>query len=118
MSIRVTIGDMPPLLRSMVVGMLDQDPELEIVTTETETAGASMGADVLLTSEEALSRVVPIPRSSSGQRLFGLVAIAADGRDVAVVHLSARRRSLDDERRHPLSRAIREAAGTGGAAKQ
>ena len=116
-AIRVTIGDMPPLLRSLVRGMLDEDPQFEITSqgafgTGPETAPHSdLLADVLVISEEAMTRVVPLSTLRSARGELGVVAIAPDGLDAAVVHLSAHRRRLDGEPRQTLSEAIVDAAG-------
>jgi len=109
-AIRVTIGDMPPLLRSLVEGMLDEDPEFEVMPGEPD-AEAAPAADVLVISEDAMKRLVPVSATPGVRRGLGLVAIAPDGLDAAVVRLSAWRRRIDREPRQTLSEAIRDAAG-------
>lgn len=118
-AIRITIGDMPPLLRSLVKGMLDQNPQFEIIPGDTsgETAAeGAAGVDVLVVSETAMSRLLPHPGAWSGKQRLGIVAIAPDGLDAAVVRLCAHRTSLDGGPRRTLSQAIVEAAGTAGGA--
>ena len=109
-AIRVTIGDMPPLLRSLVEGVLDEDPQFE-VTSEGQSAGAAPRPDVLVISEDAMSRIVPLAALQEARSGLGVVAIGANGLDAAVVRLSAYRRRIDSEPRQTLSEAILDAAG-------
>lgn len=108
-AIRVLIGDMPPLLRSLVEGMLDDDPQFEI-TSNGQRPGAAAHPDVLVISESAMSRIVPLSALPEGGNALGVVAIAANGLDAAVVRLSAYRRRIDCEPRQTLSEAILDAA--------
>ena len=113
-AIRVTFGEMPPLLRSVVEGMLHDDPEVRIVEAAPPGTRASEmpdNVDVIVVAENALSGIVPLPLADSGPADLRLVAIAAHGSDAAVVRLIAHRRSLNDARRQTLSEAIRAAAG-------
>lgn len=111
-AIRVTIGDMPPLLRSLVEGMLDEDPQFE-VASETQYAGAAPRPDVLVVSEDAMSRIVPLDVLRDAGSGLGVVAIGSNGLDAAVVRLSAYRRRIDRAPRQTLSEAILDAAGAG-----
>ena len=108
-AIRVLIGDMPPLLRSLVEGMLDDDPQFEI-TSNGQRFGAAAHPDVLVISENAMSRIVPLAALQDAGSGLGVVAIAPDGLDAAVVRLSAYRRRIDREPRQTLSEAILDAA--------
>jgi hypothetical protein len=110
--IRVTIGAMPPLLRSLVEGALQDDPRVEIVGDASHRAPArtSPPIDVLVMSEEGLSSILPLQTDTDARSALGVVAIARNGIDAAVVQLSARHRRLE-EPRQSLSEAIRDAAG-------
>ena len=112
-AIRVTIGDMPALLRSLVEGMLGEDPRFEVVSGDglRPAERAVPQPDVLVISEDAMKRIVPVSAMAHGRRGLGVVAIAPNGLDATVVRLSAYHRSLDREPRLTLSEAIRDAAG-------
>ncbi len=112
-AIRVTIGDMPPLLRSLVEGLLDDDPQFEVTSGQGQRTGAidAAGPDVLVISEDAMSRIVPMSALQGARSGLGVVAIAPDGLDAAVVRLSTYRRRIDREPRQTLSSAILDAAG-------
>jgi hypothetical protein len=113
-AIRVTIGDMPPLLRSLVEGMLDEDPQFEVTSEESPASSANPaaeGVDVLVISEDAMKRIVPLSAVRDASATLGVVAIASDGLDAAVVRLRSHRTRLDSEPRQTLSQAILAAAG-------
>jgi len=113
-AIRVTIGDMPPLLRSLVEGMLDEDPQFEVTSKDGPTPKASSApedVDVLVISEDVMKRIVPLSAARDASGTLGVVAIASDGLDAAVVRLCSHRRRLDSEPRQTLSQAILAAAG-------
>jgi hypothetical protein len=113
-AIRVTFGEIPPLLRSVVEGMLHDDPEVRLVEAAASATGAidiPDDVDVILVAENALKGIVPLPLADSGPADLRLVAISAHGSDAAVVRLIAHRQSLDQGRRQALSKAIRAAAG-------
>ena len=110
-AIRVTIGNMPPLLHSLVKGMLDDDPQFEVSSAEGTEAMAAAGPDVLVISEDAMSRIVPLSALHEAKSGLGVVAIAPNGLDAAVVRLSTYRRRIDREPRQTLSNAILDAAG-------
>lgn len=115
-AINVTIGEMPPLLRSLVEGVLDEDPRFEITSRSWSGPapdGASAGAEnqVLVLSEDALKRVIPLSVAQGTARGLRAVAIGRDGLDAAVVHLNSHRRRLDQEPRQTLTQAILDAAG-------
>lgn len=113
-AINVTIGEMPPLLRSMVEGMLHEDPRF-VITPEIRPAATSANAvphvNVLVLSEDALERVVPLSAAQHGPTALRAVAIGCDWLDAAVIHLNTHRRRLDQEPRQTLSQAILDAAG-------
>lgn len=113
-AISVTIGEMPPLLRSLVEGMLNEDPRFEI-NSEFQPATSSPNAvphgNVLVLSEEALKRIVPLSAAQDAPAALRAVAIGRDGLDAAVVYLNTHRRRLDQEPRQTLSQAILAAAG-------
>jgi len=114
-AIRVTIGDMPLLLRSLVEGMLHEDPQVEIVAGENPGPGErARPVQVLIVSEEAMNGILPgigpLAELPPTDAMLGVVAIAADGLDAAVVRVNAKRTRIDAPR-HTLSDAIRDAAG-------
>jgi hypothetical protein len=113
-AIKVTIGDMPLLLRSLVEGILAGDPQFELLGGDEPDAPRDDGADgfdVLVISESAMRRVLPHPRTLEANGELGIVAISADGHDAAVMRLNSHRQSLAEGPRQSLSQAIRDAAG-------
>jgi hypothetical protein len=113
-AIRVTIGDMPLLLRSLVEGILAGDPQFELSTiTErgARTDGGSRHMDVLVISEAAIRRAFPAAVAFEERGKLGIVAISPDGHDAAVMRLNSHRARLGDSPRQSLSNAILEAVG-------
>jgi hypothetical protein len=112
-AIRVSIGDMPLLLRSLVEGILDEDPQFEIIFDGAARRPSSErnGIDVLVVTEIAMRQTLPHPIAWDANGGLGIVAIAPDGLDAAVMRLKAHRRRLDDGSRLSLSQAILDAAG-------
>jgi hypothetical protein len=113
-AIRVMIGVMPALLRSLVEGILDENPQFEVMRTP-GNGGRGLGTgesfDVLVVSEGALAQILPRPETLGDNHELGIVAIAADGLDATVVRVNAHRRKLDDGTRQSLSQAILASAG-------
>jgi hypothetical protein len=113
-AIRVTIGDMPQLLRSFVDGILEGDPKFELTPGARGSPLAESGTpdfDVLVVSEVAMQRTWPGARALNANGALGIVAIAPDGHDAAVMRLDSHRTRLDDSPRQSLSNAILDAAG-------
>jgi hypothetical protein len=116
-AIRVTIGDMPLLLRSLVEGILAGDPQFELRPPAEPHAerrppmdAGTRDFDVLVVSESAIERTLP---GATALDELGIVAIAPDGRDAAVMRLNSHRTRLDASDREGLSQAILDAAGRG-----
>jgi len=111
-AIRVTIGDMPLLLRSLVEGILAADPQFELRPPAERCAPAGpRDFDVLVVSESAIEKALPGATALDEDDELGIVAIAADGRDAAVMRLNSHRTRLDASAREGLSQAILDAAG-------
>ncbi len=103
-AIRITIGDMPRLLRSLVEGTLTEDPRFELARDDAP-------ADVLLVSEGTVGQLLAHPAVWQAQDGLGIVAIAPDGGSAAVLRVSADRKSLDGDPRQMLAQAVLAAAG-------
>jgi hypothetical protein len=113
-AIRVSIGDMPLLLRSLVEGILVGDPQFELTPGAEPSSGADRPArdfDVLVVSEAAIERAMPGATAPGQRGTLGIVAIAPNGQDAAVMRLNSHRTRLDDSPRRSLSNAILYAAG-------
>ncbi len=110
---QVMIGDMSPLLRSLVIGILGENPDLHLLGEEEWrwSFSEAIAAPVLLLYEGAACPSLPAIGSGPGDARLGMVAIAADGHEATVVRLTAHRLRLEGDPRHGLSGAIQWAAG-------
>ncbi|MEO6092077.1 MAG: hypothetical protein ABIT04_09740 [Novosphingobium sp.] len=113
-AIRVTIGEMPPLLRSLVEGILTGNPQFEVAPAARQmvaVGNAPHPTDVHIVSEDSMKSILPIAVAAGVPVGLGVVAIAANGLDAAVVRLNAHRQRIGREPRQTLAEAIRAAAG-------
>lgn len=112
-TIRVSICGMPKLLGSIVTGILDADPEIEI--TEVDIGDAldwPEDTHVLLVTDEMMSKFASLgPAWKSGTRL-GIVALSSDCNHAHVIRLVTQYWSIEQAGKITLSNAIRFAAGT------
>ena len=110
---QVMIGDMSPLLRALVIGVLGEDPEFALLGEEhwRWSLSNAVAAPVLLLSEEAAGLALPTINSGAGEARLGMVAITADGHEATVVRLIAHRLRLEGDARSSLTGAIQWAAG-------
>lgn len=102
-AIRITIGEMPRLLRSFVEGLLNDDLRFEFVPAESP-------AEVLLVAEGEITKTLAHSALRQAPDELGIVGIAPDGGSAAVVRVSTGRRALDGDPCHTLAHAILAAA--------
>lgn len=113
-AIRVLIGDMPPMLHSMVIEMLQSEDDIVLLESGSDAPGGEDdvdgSVDVILTSQSHLR---------SDQRHFGglaalspqgIVAIADDASEATIIHFSTSNWSFADSQKDSIGAAIRIAA--------
>jgi inorganic pyrophosphatase len=106
--IRIEIGQMPPLLRSIVRAALESQEDFAIVEVPQTWADDGDSADVIIVSgdPQRLGRVPMVPFIAENSP--GLIAIAADGHSAAIVRVTAENSRV--EAASDLSALVRRAA--------
>lgn len=115
-AIRVLIHDIPPLLRSAVTAILQNEEGIILLDPDSldcEADGGSALADVVLVS--ASNPLIGGPGFGIPEHALprGVVAIADDARAATTIRLSHEHWPLVDSRRDSIASAIRIAAGNG-----
>jgi hypothetical protein len=110
-AIRVSVCGMPPLLRSMVLGILESDPDIELVepkfpSGETET----VDAQVLLMAESAVCEMRPFERPWSDGQSLGIIALSNDCQQAAIIQIVSHNANVSGHQMHTLNQAVRRAA--------
>ena len=110
-AIRVSICGMSKLLGSFVAGILDADPEIEIVDGDcTDDPDWLGGAQVLLVADDAMNGLRPFSSEWENGKALGIVALSKDCSEAHVVRLIAHNWKIDQSDKVTLSEAIRHAA--------
>ena len=108
--IRIEIGQMPPLLRSIVRSALESQEDFAIVEVPQTEIGDADNADVIIVSgdPERLGRVPMVPFIAEDSP--GLIAIAADGHSAAIVRVTAENSRVEaaSDLSNLVRRAVRE----------
>jgi hypothetical protein len=107
-AIRVSICDMPTLLRSMVMGLLDADPDIELV--ESQHPADAVDADVLLMADVAVSSMQPFEHFWTDGQTLGIVALSGDCQHASIIKIVSHKTPISDNALHTLNLAIRRAA--------
>jgi len=114
-SIRIHLGPMPTMLRSILGDLLRQHPDMVVVgesapSEDSLKTARDERADLLITEDGAGGSGTCLDAILKGPRL-GIVALSADGRRASAVNL-VRQPILDDEEQQSLADAIRRIART------
>lgn len=108
---RILVGDLPEILREILLDALSAEPGLEVVTaSDRETPeSSSVHFDLAVTMiDDGISQAYrELFRRHPGLKLLGL---KAHGRDAFLVELQPRREALGQLRLDELVRVIRDAA--------
>lgn len=112
--IRIHLGDMPPMLRTIVDDLLSAHPEFLVVGytgpgEDPLVLARRERADVLITEDRSRNGTAAIDAIISGPPLC-IFAIAQDGRNAAAVDLVRRPVNLETGRKAAFADAIRSAA--------
>jgi hypothetical protein len=112
-AIRVMIGDMPPMLQSMVVAMLQSEDDILLIDSDAaEAARQDNRADVnvILTSLSRLQSDATYLGDLASLSPNGIVAIADNAREATIIHFTKSHWPLLDSRKDSIGAAIRTAA--------
>ena len=112
--VRIHLGPMPEMLRSIVTDLLLTESDIEIVGQSDDGAlGAAReeGADVIITQEYAGDGSGCLQAILSPEPL-AVVALSADGTNAAAVSLYRQSIPLDPSSGTALARAVRSLAGS------
>lgn len=109
-AIRVLIGDMPPMLQSLVTEMLQDEDDIVVIGRAGVTGDPVdvmlLSTDDLLSSSATLGEIAALAPN-------GIVSIDGNVRNATIIHLKQQRWPFDDSEKNSISAAIRAAAEPG-----
>lgn len=109
-AIRVLIGEMPPMLQSLVTEMLQDEDDIIMIgrvgTTADPVDVMLLSTDDLLSSSTTLGEIAALSPN-------GIVSIDGNVRNATIIHLKQRRWPFNDSKKDSISAAIRAAAEPG-----
>lgn len=109
-AIRVLIGDMPPMLQSLVIEMLQDEDDIVVIGRAGVTGDPVdvmlLSTDDLLASSTTIGEIAALSPS-------GIVSIDGNVRNATIIHLKQQRWPFNDSEKDSISAAIRAAAEPG-----
>ena len=114
--IRVAVGEMPRLLRDIILSSLSPHADLEVVEAEPLGPPARDAVEVLLVGSEGAELEARHERLLRRRPRLRILAIDSGGREAAIYELRTHRVALNEVSTDSLADAIRAACAQPGAA--